>query len=194
MRTSERRGQWGRRLALFTGVAVVGVVMAACGSSPSGSTAASSSTSSTSASSTSSTGTKVDSTTSAKYGTILVDASGKTLYMLTADSSTSSVCKSSSCVTLWPPLTTTAGTKAGSGVKGALLGTITRSDGSKQVTYNGHPLYTFSGDSSAGQTNGEKIASFGGIWYVLDTSGKPVTAASSSTTSSSSAGSGGYGY
>jgi predicted lipoprotein with Yx(FWY)xxD motif len=193
MRTSKRRGQWVRRLALFTGVGVVGVVMAACGSSPSRSTAASSSTSSTSASSTSSTGTKVDSATSAEYGTILVDASGKTLYMLTADSSTSSVCKSS-CVTLWPPLTTTAGAKAGSGVKGALLGTITRSDGSKQVTYNGHPLYTFSGDSSAGQTNGEKIASFGGIWYVLDTSGKPVTAASSSTTSSSSSGSGGYGY
>jgi hypothetical protein len=91
------------------------------------------------------------------------------------------------------PLATTGAPAAGGGVQAALLGTITRSDGSKQVTYSGHPLYSFSGDSGSGQVNGEGIASFGGTWYVLATSGQPVKSAVSGSTSTT-AGSGGGGY
>jgi hypothetical protein len=81
---------------------------------------------------------------------------------------------------------------AGSGVQASLLGTVTRSDGSKQVTYGGHPLYMFSGDSAAGQVNGEGITSFGGTWYALDASGQPVKAMVSSTTSTTHGGGGYY--
>jgi predicted lipoprotein with Yx(FWY)xxD motif len=188
--------RWSTKVATLAGLTALGLTLAACGSSPSASTTSSSAPASTSVPATNTTGTLVGSTTSAKYGTILVTASGKTLYMLTADSPTSSAC-ANACATIWPPLATTAAPRAGTGVKAALLGTLTRSDGSKQVTYNGHPLYTFGGDASAGQTNGERIASFGGTWYVVDTSGNPVTAAASSpapTSSTSPTGSGAYGY
>lgn len=131
---------------------------------------------------------------SARYGAVLETSTGRTLYMLTADSASSSACDAS-CAQIWTPLATTGSPAAGSGVQAALLGTITRSDGSKQVTYGGHPLYTFSGDSGSGQVNGEGIMSFGGTWYVLATSGQPVkSAVSSSTSTSSGSGGGGGGY
>jgi predicted lipoprotein with Yx(FWY)xxD motif len=80
--------------------------------------------------------------------------------------------------------------KAASGVTlPGKLGTITRSDGSVQATYNGHPLYTYSGDKAPGQTNGNKVNGSGGLWYALT-----LTAAASSTSSTKSGGSGGYGY
>jgi hypothetical protein len=82
---------------------------------------------------------------------------------------------------------------AGDGLQAGLLGTITRSDGSKQVTYGGHPLYMFSGDSGSGQVNGEGITSFGGTWYVLATSGQPVKSALSGSTSTTAGSGGGYG-
>ena len=139
-------------------------------------------------------GTTVATASSGQYGTILVNSSGATLYMLTADSSTTSAC-SGSCVSIWAPLTTTGSPAAGSGADGSKLGTISRSDGSKQVTYNGHPLYTFSGDSGSGQVHGEGINSFGGTWYVLDAAGSSVThAVTSSSSTSSGGGGGGYGY
>lgn len=127
---------------------------------------------------------------SAHYGTVLVSSSGRTLYSLSADSSSASSCNSS-CAQVWPPLTTTGAPVAGSGVNATLLGTVTRSDGSKQVTYGGHPLYMYSGDSASGQMNGEGIMSFGGTWDVLGTSGQPVKAMVSSTTSAPQGG-GGY--
>jgi hypothetical protein len=82
---------------------------------------------------------------------------------------------STACTTAWPPLTVTGAAKAGSGVTAGDLGTITRSDGTKQVTYAGHPLYYFAGDHSAGQTNGEGSHGFGAPWYVVAPSGKQVT-------------------
>lgn len=169
------------------GVLGVGLAVAlgACSSSP-----AAGSSSSTTAAPSSGTGASVSSAASSKYGTILVDSSGRTLYMLSGDSSTASIC-TAPCAAVWPPLTTTGSPQAGTGVKASLLGTITRSDGSKQVTYGGHPLYTFSHDSAAGQVNGEGINNFGGTWYVLGTSGQPVTSASSSTSTTAA---GGYGY
>jgi predicted lipoprotein with Yx(FWY)xxD motif len=128
---------------------------------------------------------------SSKYGSILVTASGRTLYLLTADSVGKSACMSS-CSAIWPPLTSKGKPKAGKGVKRKLLGTIERGNGVRQVTYDGHPLYMYAGDTGAGQVNGEGIQSFGGTWYVLGGGGIAVTAAQTSGSGSSGSGGGGW--
>jgi predicted lipoprotein with Yx(FWY)xxD motif len=121
-----------------------------------------------------------------QYGTVLTSG-GKTLYALSSDPANQSTC-TGGCVAVWPLLT--GSPTAGSGVTTSLLGTITRSDGSKQITYASHPLYFFSGDSAAGQTNGQGISSFGGIWGVVSaSSGQQILHAGSG--SSSTTGSGG---
>jgi len=112
-------------------------------------------------------------------GTILVNGKGHTLYLFQADKTTKSTCNGD-CAKQWPPLTVNGKPTAGSGVKGNLLSTTTRSDGSKQVTYNGHPLYTFSGDQKPGQTNGQGLNAFGAQWFVLGTNGKQITTTTSS--------------
>jgi predicted lipoprotein with Yx(FWY)xxD motif len=115
-------------------------------------------------------------------GTILVDRSGFTLYRFSMDHPGASSC-TGSCATVWPPLTvTTAHVAAGSGVAGSELGTITRSDGSLQVTFAGMPLYRFSGDKKAGDTSGQGVA---GAWSVVN----PSTAASAPAASTSTTGS-----
>src|SRR5579863_7555052 len=113
-------------------------------------------------------GTVVSSGTSSSYGAIVTDGSGRTLYLYTPDNGKPSPqCTSSGgCTATWPPLHTSGTPQAEGGALQGLLGT---EDG--QVTYNGHPLYDFSGDSGPGQTNGEGM---GGIWYVVSTSGNPV--------------------
>jgi predicted lipoprotein with Yx(FWY)xxD motif len=108
-------------------------------------------------------------------GEILVDRQGFTLYMFTADSSRHDKCMSiRGCVGVWPVLTTSANPVAGSGVKASLLGTITVSGRTKQVTYAGHPLYTYVGDSGPGQTSYVGARQFGGNWYALNSAGKTV--------------------
>lgn len=104
---------------------------------------------------------------SASLGTVLTGVGGLTLYTFSPDTATSSACTSQGCVTAWPPFKAPADAQvvAASGVTGT-LGTITRPDGSLQVTYDGHPLYYFAGDTAAGQTNGQAIDSFGGTWTV----------------------------
>jgi predicted lipoprotein with Yx(FWY)xxD motif len=128
-------------------------------------------------------------------GTILVDGQGRTLYLFEKDTNGRSHC-SGACAQTWPPVTTTGAPKAGSGLTASLLGTTARSDGSMQVTYHGHPLYEFSGDSGAGQTNGQGSKAFGAEWYVLAPSGNKVERKSSAAGngSSSSGTSTGYGY
>jgi predicted lipoprotein with Yx(FWY)xxD motif len=106
-------------------------------------------------------------------GTILVNSQGDTLYLFGKDAGTKSACYGA-CAQNWPPLRSTRKPTAGSGVDASLLGTTMRTDGRAQVTYNGHPLYLFSGDSSSGNTNGEGINAFGGIWYALSASGNQV--------------------
>ncbi len=106
----------------------------------------------------------------AKLGSILVAANGMTLYVFMKDTANTSNCYGQ-CATLWPPLLTSGAPAAGSGLDASKLGTTTRTDGSKQVTYNGRPLYNFSKDKQPGDTNGEKIA---GIWFVVSPSGDPV--------------------
>ncbi len=111
-------------------------------------------------------------------GKILVDAQGLSLYLLTADSPDQSAC-TDACAGAWPPVTTTGQPSAGSGADASLLGTLTRPDGAIQVTYNGHPLYTFKGDHAPGDVAGQGIQSFGGTWYLLSPSGEPIESSAS---------------
>jgi predicted lipoprotein with Yx(FWY)xxD motif len=98
---------------------------------------------------------------------VLTNAAGHTLYWFAPDTSGKSVCNGS-CATYWPPV---AGPlKAGTGVTGT-LSTITRADGSSQETYNGHPLYTYIGDSGPGQANGNNLNLNGGLWHVVPVAG-----------------------
>lgn len=107
-------------------------------------------------------------------GTYLTDGSGRTLYLFMADTAGASNCNAT-CTALWPPLTTAAAPAASSGVNAANLGTITRSDGTKQVTYSGHPLYYFAQDSSAGQTTGQGNPGFGAKWWIVSPAGSAIT-------------------
>jgi predicted lipoprotein with Yx(FWY)xxD motif len=106
-------------------------------------------------------------------GRIAVDSHGRTLYLFEKDKRGHSAC-SGLCATYWPPLLTHGKPVAMAAVKRSLLGTIRRSDGRRQVTLAGHPLYRFSGDSRRGQTNGEGLNDFGGGWDALTPSGKKI--------------------
>ena len=104
-------------------------------------------------------------------GSILVNASGRTLYLFKADSGTMSAC-TGACATAWPPLLAKGTPTAGTGLTASKLGTITRPGGSHQVTYNGHPLYLFIKDTKAGQATGQGVTAFGAAWFALTPSGK----------------------
>jgi predicted lipoprotein with Yx(FWY)xxD motif len=106
-------------------------------------------------------------------GSILVDARGRTLYLFEADKPGTSDC-SGACASIWPPLTTSATPQAGGGVTAAKLATTARAGGERQVTYKGHPLYTYAGDSRPGTTNGQGLDQFGAAWYVLNAAGAKI--------------------
>jgi predicted lipoprotein with Yx(FWY)xxD motif len=109
-------------------------------------------------------------------GSILTNGSGRALYMFTPDKPNYSGCISALCVAIWPPLIARGGGYAGAGVNGSYLGTLVRPDGAVQITYGGHPLYTYSGDSRPGETSGQGINSFGGTWYLMSAvTGEPIT-------------------
>jgi len=108
-----------------------------------------------------------------RFGKIIVDGRGRTLYLFEKDKRGHSAC-SGACAAYWPPLLTTAKPVAGTGVKKSLLGTIRRSNGKKQVTYNGHALYRFVQDAKPGQVKGQDTHFFGGGWYVISPSGKKI--------------------
>jgi predicted lipoprotein with Yx(FWY)xxD motif len=114
-------------------------------------------------------------------GVILVNARGHTLYLLAKDRNAKSSCYGS-CARFWPPLLSRGKPTAGPGVKRSLLGTTRRSNGSLQVTYNKHPLYTYALDKRAGQTKGEGNSAFGAKWWAVSAKGRAVVRAS--TTSS----------
>jgi predicted lipoprotein with Yx(FWY)xxD motif len=111
-------------------------------------------------------------------GKILVDSKGRTLYLWEKDSGSKSAC-SGGCAAAWPPLRASSKPTAAGGAKASLLGTIPRSDGKPQVTYDGHPLYGFQGDSKPGDTTGQGSNGFGAPWYVLSPTGNDITTASS---------------
>jgi predicted lipoprotein with Yx(FWY)xxD motif len=110
---------------------------------------------------------------STKLGMVLVDGSGRTLYLFEKDQPDQSAC-SGACAAAWPVDHSGGTPKAGSGVKASLLGTIKRSDNTTQVTYNHHPLYYYSGDSGAGQQNGQGLNAFGAAWFVVAPAGGKV--------------------
>jgi hypothetical protein len=96
-----------------------------------------------------------------------------------------------SCAKVWPPLLTKGMPKAGSGVSQSDIGMTKRSDGAEQVTYNGHPLYTYISDGSAGQVTGQGSDSFGAKWWLVAPSGASITKSLSASGSSSSSASSG---
>jgi len=161
---------------LFAAAATVfaAVIVSACGDTTPSATAPSPSPATSPASSPAAAAATIMVATDAKLGTILVDGSGKTVYLFVADKSTASTCYTS-CATIWPPVLTTGAPVAGSGATASLLGTTTRTDGKVEVTYAGHPLYYFIQDKKAGDTTGQGVDGFGGLWWVLSPAGKAIT-------------------
>jgi len=171
-----------RLFRLAAPAVAVALVLAACGGagtssssgSGSGSTpSAGSAKPSTSTTSNSSNAASVVGTMTGSLGTFLVDGKGRALYLWEADHGSRSAC-SGACAQAWPPLTVTGTPKASGAVKGSLLGTTKRADGSREVTYAGHPLYLFAGDSRAGQTTGQGSTAFGAPWWVVTPAGKAL--------------------
>jgi predicted lipoprotein with Yx(FWY)xxD motif len=115
---------------------------------------------------------------------VLTNAQGKTLYWFAPDTSTTSKC-TGSCATYWPPVK--GPVTAGSGVTGTVA-TITRPDGTTQATYDGHPLYTYAGDTAPGQNKGNGLNVSGGLWYEMTVSGSTPGASAKASSG------GGYGY
>jgi predicted lipoprotein with Yx(FWY)xxD motif len=168
------------------GLAAAAVALTACGSTASTSSGAGSGSAPAAAGS----GTTIKTMTTSK-GTVLANSAGHTVYWFAIDTSTKSNCNGT-CATFWPPVKGTAKAAAGASLTGQ-FGTITRSDGSTQATYDGHPLYTFKQDTAAGQINGNGLKIEGGLWWAETPSGAKLGAAPQPSSSSSSSG-GGYGY
>lgn len=160
-----------------------GLLAAACGTAA-GSTGGGSTAAGTPASSGSTTATVIESH-AGSAGAFLTNSSGRAVYLWAADGMNKSTC-SGACAGAWPPVTTKGHVTAANGAKAADLGTITRSDGSKQVTYLGHPLYYFAGDSGSGQTNGQGSNGFGAKWWLVAPAGTKITAADSAAGAGSS--------
>jgi len=146
---------------LTSAVAAIALLAAGCGSSPStaGPNPAAAAT--------------IATASEAKLGQILVDGKGMTLYLFVADTGSKSTCYTS-CVQVWPPVLTNGAPQAGTGGQASLLGTTTRTDGTIQVTYSGHPLYYFAGDKKPGDATGQGIDNFGGLWWVISPSGAAI--------------------
>lgn len=167
--------------ALATLALIAMLAIAGCGSSDSSSTSSggaygsgeestSKPTSSTSSSEGSS-GAVVSASSAPKLGRIIVDSQGLTLYDFHKDKGTKSACYGA-CAQVWPPLITEGKPQAGEGAMASKLGTAKRSDGTLQVTYAGHPLYTYTADTKPGDTKGNDFSSFGAQWYALLPSGE----------------------
>jgi predicted lipoprotein with Yx(FWY)xxD motif len=168
-------------LALLA-VAAAAAVLAACSSSGTSSTGSGGSTGTGSPAA----GTAGSLKTATIGGvTVLTSAKGFTLYSFAPDTPTTSNCNGT-CAQNWPPV---KGPATASGVTGT-FGTIKRSDGSAQATFDGHPLYTFAGDTAPGQAKGNGLNAAGGLWHEITTSGAAAPAGGSSSGSSG----GGYGY
>jgi predicted lipoprotein with Yx(FWY)xxD motif len=106
-------------------------------------------------------------------GTVLVDGQGRTLYLFEKDKPGGSSCDGA-CASVWPPLTTRGKTVARGDATAAKLGTVKRADGTTEVTYAGHPLYTYAGDAHPGDLKGQGLDQFGAEWHVLAPSGDKI--------------------
>jgi predicted lipoprotein with Yx(FWY)xxD motif len=190
-----RSGLLRRPLVALVALAAVGVLAAGCGSNGSGSSSGGMGgygSSGTAPASGGASGVATVSATSSSLGMILVDGSGRTLYLFEKDQPNQSAC-AGACAAAWPVDQSSGTPKAGSGVTASMLGTIKRSDNTTQVTYNKHPLYYFQGDSGAGQQNGQGVDAFGAKWFVVGPAGGAVSGGATATTPANGGG-GGSGY
>jgi predicted lipoprotein with Yx(FWY)xxD motif len=159
-----------RSITFLTGAAALllaTVVLAGCGSGASASARAAP------AKTPSGHAATVDVTNNSKLGKILVDSQGRTLYLFQKDSGSTSSC-TGACASAWPPLRSSGNPVVLGAANASLAGTIARSDGKPQATYNGHPLYSFVMDTKSGDTNGEGLTAFGGTWFAVSPAGNPV--------------------
>ncbi len=172
-------------LATAAVIPLVALTIAACGGGGSAATAATPKTSSNSSATVG--------VSNSSLGSILVNSNGRTLYLFKADVGMQSAC-AGACATAWPPLLATGKATTGAGLTASKLGTITRSDGKRQVTYNGHPLYLFVDDQKPGDVKGQGVTAFGAAWFVLSPSGNQISATPASSTSGGSSGGGASSY
>lgn len=137
--------------------------------------------------------TKLAVATVPKVGKVVVDARGRTVYVLTANGKSNVTCSDSTgCTKVWPDLPLPKGTKAataGTGIQSKSLGTKKLSDGETYPTYHGWLMYEYVGDSRPGQANGQGIKSFGGTWYALGANGTPIKSTANASSSGGSSGS-----
>lgn len=177
-----------RAAAIAAAATAVAALAAGCGSSGTGSSSSSPGSSSPppSSSTPATGGSGTLKAHSSPLGQILVDGSGRTLYLFQADKGTTSHCYGS-CAQAWPPDTTT-GRPGVHGLDAAMVGATHRSDHTTQVTYHGHPLYRFYQDTGPGKITGQGSTAFGGAWYVVSPSGTPITSTAPSSSSSDSGG------
>ena len=176
-------------------IALLGLTAAGCGSgdsSSSSTTAASSTTAPTSAGGSGGAAT-IDLADNPDLGQILTDADGNTVYLFEKDEDGTSNC-SGECATEWPPVTTSGSAKAGDGADQSLISTIKRDDGSMQVTYDGHPLYLYAGDTKPGDTSGNELELYGAEWYAITPDGSNAEGSADSGSGDSSEGSTSGGY
>ena len=180
------------------------LIVAGCGGSSSSSyssTQPNKTTASNAAGSANTAGATVAAAGNPELGTVLVDSQGFTVYNFAKDRGTMSSCYGA-CAEFWPPVTTEGAPSSGGGAQSSKLGTTKRKDGTVQVTYAGHPLYTFAEDQQPGEANGNGITAFGAVWNALNQSGTAVAASSATEgeagtapeSSGESSGGGRYGY
>jgi predicted lipoprotein with Yx(FWY)xxD motif len=163
------------RPLIFAGAALIAAVLAlaGCGGSSSNSTNAS-------APAPKANGTTTIALAGTGLGNVLVDSQGRTVYLFQGDKGTTSECNGA-CASAWPPVKASSKPTVGTGLKASLVGTTKRSDGTQQVTYAGHPLYLYSGDSNPGDTNGQGLNAFGAPWYAVTASGAKASGSASNS-------------
>ncbi|MFY9668309.1 MAG: hypothetical protein WAK44_10230 [Trebonia sp.] len=186
------------KLAAPLAVALLAAAACSSSSSSSGSSSTSNSTSPSAAAPAGSASSTVITTKTSSGGSFLTNSAGRAIYLFMADSSGKSAC-SGACAAAWPPVVATGQPTASGGAQSSDLSTITRSDGTKQVTYDGHPLYYFEGDTGPGTDKGQGLNGFGALWYLVAPSGSSITTAvtisgsgSAPAAPPSSGGGGGY--
>jgi predicted lipoprotein with Yx(FWY)xxD motif len=168
------------RASLVDGLALV--VIAACGSSqaaaqpssPPSATAATAATTPAPTATPSAAPPPTITVAGSRYGQILVDAAGRTLYLFDAETGPQPRCYDA-CAKAWPPFLTAGDPVAGPSLMPDRLGTATRRDGSQQLTYGGHPLYYYEGDHAPGEILCQAVIEYGGGWYVVDPQGNKIT-------------------
>jgi predicted lipoprotein with Yx(FWY)xxD motif len=181
------RAQRNHALKAVAGAALAVLAMTGCASSskPAASSAATGGTAS-AATVGAASGPAVVATADGAMGAFLTDGAGRTLYLWLGDPSSTSMC-TGQCATYWPPLLTSGAPTVGGMADSKLLATSKRADGTTQVTYAGHPVYYFSGDKTAGATDGQGKNAFGHLWWVVSPAGAGITSAGASPSATATA-------